>query len=53
MTRSLAPPQDEDGWTALMYASFGGHSPTVDALVKAGAKLDIKNADGHSGEPKP
>ena len=33
----------QDGWTAVMYAAGRGHKDCVEALVKAGARLDIQN----------
>ena len=41
---------DDDGSTALHYASFGGHVGAVKALLMAGAKTDIR-ATGHGGTP--
>jgi len=38
--------QDIYGNTALHYAARNKHKKAIDTLLKAGAKLDIKNADG-------
>ena len=38
--------QDKDGWSALMYASSRGNEDVAKALVDAGARLDLKNAEG-------
>ena len=38
--------QDEDGWTALMFAACAGHPSSVAALLDAGADASIKNKDG-------
>jgi ankyrin repeat protein len=40
--------QDEDGWTALMYAAVEGHAALVSAIVKAGANKNVKNVDGRT-----
>ena len=40
---------DNDGSTALHYASFGGHVSAVKALLKAGAKTDTLAR--HGGTP--
>ncbi len=37
---------DEQGDTALMYATFKVHEDIVRALIKAGADLDLKNKQG-------
>ena len=34
------------GWTALMYAAFGGHLEAAQALLGAGALPDAANTDG-------
>ena len=34
---------DQDGWTALMFACWHGHTDIVDMLVKAGANMDATN----------
>ena len=39
---------DSDGWTALMYAVTVGDAVCVEKLVKAGADISIKNADGET-----
>lgn len=36
----------EDGWTALMMASFFGYTEIVKALVSQGANLEVANAQG-------
>ncbi len=33
----------QDGWTALMYAAEEGFVAVVQALLEAGADIDIKN----------
>ena len=38
--------QDEDGWTALMYAVAAGSVENVQRLIAAGANPKIKNSDG-------
>jgi hypothetical protein len=38
--------QDSEGMTALHYAAQGGHRDCVEALVRAGAAKDVKNAAG-------
>ncbi len=40
------------GNTALHWAAEHGHLPSVDALIKAGAKLNIKNNPRHTDEKK-
>eukprot|EP01041_Mallomonas_annulata_P009533 gene9533-19826_t len=40
--------QDNDGITALMYASFNGHVDAVDALLVAGADPSIRNFENKS-----
>ena len=37
---------DEDGWTALHFAAMANAENSVKALLKAGAKSDLKNSDG-------
>lgn len=39
---------DYDGWTALMYASFGGHSDVVYFLVLKGADIHHKAKAGNT-----
>mmetsp|Transcript_16379 Transcript_16379/g.43037 ORF Transcript_16379/g.43037 Transcript_16379/m.43037 type:complete len:230 (-) Transcript_16379:585-1274(-) len=36
----------EDGATALMFASQGGHEPCLRALVESGAAVDVQMEDG-------
>ena len=38
--------QDEDGWTALMYAAYHNHPEVVSYLVSAKANLHLKNNTG-------
>jgi len=38
--------QDEDGWTALMYASYHNHSEVVSYLATSKANLHLKNNNG-------
>ena len=35
--------ENQDGWTALIGASFYGHKDVVKLLTDKGAKLDIQN----------
>ena len=44
---------DNDGFTPLHMAAFGGHSATVDALVEAGADGTVKDKDGKSPADTP
>mmetsp|Transcript_66150 Transcript_66150/g.196882 ORF Transcript_66150/g.196882 Transcript_66150/m.196882 type:complete len:168 (+) Transcript_66150:101-604(+) len=39
---------DEHGNTALMIAAREGHAKVVDALIGAGADLDVRNSEGKS-----
>ncbi len=51
--------RDSDGWTALMYATYGGHLEVVEVLLDAGADASIESygasalwwarEKGHSG----
>jgi len=41
----------QDGWSALIYASYNGHSAVADKLISAGAKLDLQNKVRESGVP--
>ena len=38
----------EDGITALMGASAGGHTEVVKVLLEAGADPNLKNEDGNT-----
>lgn len=38
--------RDEDGWTALMYASLEGYSNIVEALVRAGSDVNAESLGG-------
>ena len=38
--------QDEEGWTALITATFCNDPAIVKLLLKAGAKLDLQNNEG-------
>jgi ankyrin repeat protein len=38
--------QDEDGWTALMYASYHNHPEVVSYLATSKANLHLKNNNG-------
>jgi len=38
--------QDSDGWTALMFASIGGHVEVAHHLLQAGADVNKQNNDG-------
>ena len=38
--------KEEDGWTALMWASRYGRTETVNLLIDAGADINIKNELG-------
>jgi|GEM_PF-3816002 len=38
--------RSKDGNTALHQAAYNGYVPIVEALIAAGAKLDIENSDG-------
>ena len=35
--------ENQDGWTALMGASIGGHKDVVKLLTDKGAKMDIQD----------
>ena len=37
------PPALQEHWTALMWASYGGHTAVVDALLAAGADPKAKS----------
>lgn len=38
--------KDENGWTALMYASKKGHTVVVKELLENGADVNAKNKTG-------
>lgn len=38
--------QDNDGWTALMWASESGHTETAEVLLEKGADPNIQDNDG-------
>ncbi len=38
--------KNERGWTALMYASYYGHTDIVSSLISDGADVNAKNNDG-------
>ena len=38
--------QGEDGWTALMHASYEGHTEVVKLLLGAGADVSLQNEKG-------
>jgi ankyrin repeat protein len=40
--------QDADGWTALIWASVAGHASVTDALIAAGANVNLRNSNGGS-----
>jgi len=40
--------KNEDGWTALMFASFNDNAESVSILIHAGAGINIKNNDGET-----
>ena len=40
--------KDQDGWTALMYAAFGGYDEIVKTLVESGANVNEKSNDGYT-----
>ena len=40
--------QDKNGVTAIMAAALGGHGKTVEALLAAGARLDLLHNNGNS-----
>src|ERR1700733_2780091 len=37
---------NEDGWTPLMIAAYGGKTKAVQALLDRGASVDVKDPDG-------
>ena len=41
---------NDEGYTALHGAAFCGTNDVVKLLVKAGARIDVKNKDGWSPE---
>lgn len=40
------PNREERHWTALHYASFGGHAELVDTLLSAGADINARSTNG-------
>ena len=42
--------QDNDGWTALMYAIRDNNTEFIDTLLKAGANIKLKNKAGQTAE---
>jgi ankyrin repeat protein len=40
--------KDEDGYTALILASYNGHTETVKILLESGADVNIKDEDGYT-----
>ena len=38
---------DEDGNTALMWSAWEGHTSHVQALIQAGAQVDLQENDGN------
>jgi len=40
--------QDNDGWTALMWAASSGHAEIVRVLIDQGAAIDIEDNDGRT-----
>ena len=38
----------QDGWTALMYASVGGHTSYVQLLLSMCAQVDLQNKVEHN-----
>ena len=40
--------EDQNGWTALHYASLGGHVEEAKILIKAGSELNIQDNKGRS-----
>ena len=47
-TKLLIDNQDENGETALMWASRGGITGPVELLIEGGANLDIQNKNGET-----
>ena len=42
--------QDNDGWTALMYAVRDNNPEFIDTLLKSGADTKLKNKAGQTAE---
>ena len=42
----LNHPDNDDGWTPLMIASYWGNPEVVRVLLAAGADKDLRNNDG-------
>ena len=40
--------QNEDGTTALMWASYNGHEAVCELLITRGCNLDMQNKDGRT-----
>ena len=40
--------QRNNGWTALMYASYHCHKETVQLLLNHGADVNLKNEEGQT-----
>ena len=43
----------QSGWTALIAAAYEGHTATVEALIKAGANLDLQTKVSDSRTSRP
>ncbi|CDR37917.1 CYFA0S01e19174g1_1 [Cyberlindnera fabianii] len=51
LTQNGADPNDVDGfnkWPPIFYSASEGHPRTTDALIKAGAKIDIKDEENNT-----
>ncbi|MFT5656993.1 MAG: ankyrin repeat protein [Gammaproteobacteria bacterium] len=42
----ISIPYKDDGTTALIIASYEGHSATVESLLKSSANINAMNKDG-------